>query len=140
MANIVGTHIRSDKDTLAKLKVLAGEKPVAQFLRDIATGKDTMSVPVNELEILRASLIKQLDDIKGQIADLAAKSWNVYMAHEKALMTVATQAGMIASYLELRDERPGLMNEIMGAVEKQVKRDWQAHLEKNGMTESDNEG
>lgn len=32
------THIRIDKDTLGKLKALAGDKPVADLLREFVNG------------------------------------------------------------------------------------------------------
>lgn len=64
MAIKEGTHIRTDKDTLEKLRAIAGDKPVAQLLRDIAAGQVTASAPVDALEVLRASIIKQFEEFK----------------------------------------------------------------------------
>lgn len=70
------THIRSDKDTLAKLKVMAGDKPVATFLRDLANGVEQTPVPVNELEALRKSVLKRLEKLENSIHQDIVRLYN----------------------------------------------------------------
>jgi len=53
----IAAQVRSDKDTIAKLKIMAGGIPVAQFLRDLANGKPA---PVSKIE---AKLDKIIDDL-----------------------------------------------------------------------------
>lgn len=63
--------IRSDAETIEKLKRLAGERPLGALLRDIADGKTDIEVPVyhDPLEELRMSLIKQITELKTYIKE-----------------------------------------------------------------------
>lgn len=61
------TAIRTDKETLAKLKLLAGDKSLGAFLRDIADNNVVITpveVEVSEVDTLRKSLLKQIESIK----------------------------------------------------------------------------
>lgn len=58
------TVVRTDKGTLERLKQMAGDKSVPQYLRDLAHGVEQEPVPVNELETLRGSILKRLDKIE----------------------------------------------------------------------------
>jgi hypothetical protein len=61
--------IRTDSDTTEKLRNMAGGKSLGAFLRDIANGVEQKPLPVNEIESLRASFIKQLETLKNIIHD-----------------------------------------------------------------------
>lgn len=55
------TGIRTDKDTLKKLKELAGDKSLGAYLRDLANGVVQEPVPVDALDKFRESMLKRLD-------------------------------------------------------------------------------
>jgi hypothetical protein len=133
MAVTEQTGIRTDRDTLTKLKVLAGEKSMGQYLRDIANGIETPPVPVNELEILRSSILKQLEEIKASIAEFDDAWFRSFMKHEKDVMFMANVQALM---LKVQDKvNPGAWDYVMGEAERITKEDWQEHLDKNGLVE-----
>lgn len=59
--------IKSDKETIGKLKILAAGKSLSGFLRDIANNNvvvTPVAVEVSEVDTLRKSLLKQIESIK----------------------------------------------------------------------------
>ena len=133
MAVTEQTGIRTDRDTLTKLKVLAGEKSMGQYLRDIANGIETPPVPVNELEILRSSILKQLEDIKEQLASFDDAWFRSFMKHEKDVMFMANVQALM---LKVQDKvNPGAWDYVMKEAERINNEDWKKHLEDNGLVE-----
>lgn len=59
--------IKSDKETIKKLKLLAGDKSLSGFLRDLANNNvviTTVAADESEIEALRKSVLKQIEAIK----------------------------------------------------------------------------
>jgi hypothetical protein len=133
MAVKVGTHIRTDKDTLAKLRVMAAGKPITAYIRDLANGVETAPVPVNELEILRSSILKQLEEIKASIAGLDDAWFRSFMKHEKDVMYMANVQALMLKVQE--KVNPGAWDYVMTEAERITNEDWQKHLDDNGLVE-----
>lgn len=125
--------IRSDRQTIEGLKKVAGDRPVARLLRDIASGSDKSSVPANELEVLRSSILKQLEEIKEQIAGLDDAWFRSFLKHEKDVLFMTNVQALM---LKVQDKiNPGAWEYVMSEAERITKEDWQGHLKKNGITE-----
>lgn len=57
------TVVRTDKDTLEKLKQKAGNKSVPRYLRDIANGVEQVPVPGNAIDLLQKSILEKYEAI-----------------------------------------------------------------------------
>ena len=54
--------IRTDSETVDRLRWLAGDMPVSKYLREVVS-KPGGKAPIDPLEALRASILKRLDGI-----------------------------------------------------------------------------
>lgn len=63
---VMQTHIRTDKETLARLRTLAGDMPVSTYLREVVS-KPGGEVPIDPIETLRISILKSIEGIKTEL-------------------------------------------------------------------------
>lgn len=138
---VMQTHIRSDKETVAKLKVLAGERSLNALLQDVAAG---VEVPA----LTRDGITERLEKISGQITELQDnfkgldETWfKSFMKIQKDMLLQATISGMLVSALEQLDpERfAGLKRIIQEQSKQSTDEDWQNYLHENGFYEENGE-
>lgn len=133
------THIRVGVDTLERLKKVSGEadKSIAEYVHDLAFNS---SVPPNiqdSLEALRQSILKQLEDIKQDIAGLDNSWFRSFLKHEKDVLLMTNVQALM---LKIMDKvNPGSWDYVIKEAERITKDDWAAHLKKNGISEGEDE-
>lgn len=119
--------IRSDAQTIEKLKVIAGDRSLSELLRDIAEDRES------PLETLRASLLKQLEDIKAQISGLDESWFKSFVKHEKDVMFLSNVQALM---LKVQDKvNTGAWDYVMKEAERITNENWREYLEKNELTE-----
>lgn len=62
-------QIKSDKETLERLRAIAGSMPVSTYLREVVS-KPGGKEPVSPLDVLRNVMIKRFDQLEAKLKDL----------------------------------------------------------------------
>lgn len=138
------TTIAIDPATREKLKARAGGRGVATLIRKWAN--DPEPEYLAEVEALRASILRQLQDIKDDVASIKRDMaefdnvwWRSFLKHEKDVLKIGVQMGLLRSAIQhFHQDEPDAEDLeqliVEQAVEESEKR-WIAHAEKNGIPE-----
>lgn len=136
---VAQTHIRTDKDTLSRLKVLAGDKSLNSLLRDIASGVELPALTRDEIADRLDTISEQITELQENFLGLDETWWNSFMKHEKDVLMMGTIVGLLASAIE--QGNPEKFKDLQLIIRDQAKeivdRDWQKHLDKHGFYEED---
>jgi len=113
---------------------MAGDKPLAAFLRDLANGVEQAPVPVNELEALRNSVLRKIEELRQDIKGLDETWWQSFMKHEKDILAQTIRQTLTLLLLRHPELDP---DEILPQFDSILNEQWSEHLTKNGMVERD---
>lgn len=106
------THIRTDKDTLARLRSIAGDMPVTTYLREVVS-KPGGVIPDTPLDALRKSILSRFDKIDKRLESIESdinefdKTWfKSFLKHERDILWLSNMTGALRDTIESINSLP----------------------------------
>ncbi len=123
------TTVSIDRGTRDNLRRLAKDTPISSYLRLVSERGETK----DELEVLRASLLKQVELLKDTLNEVMeaiqmidSKTWKAYLGNSKSIFDLMLSQGKVLSFLDTK--YPGLRYAVLTDAKEDSDKMWPEQL------------